>query len=103
MQEKSDFCTFLPAFLEQTVKKLCQILLAASTYMTVYQLAVVEEQHRRDIHDAVLLAGVRVVVHVQFADYYFAFVLVGEFLQNRKHHLAGAAPCCPKIYYYRFA
>jgi hypothetical protein len=99
MQEKSDFCTFLPAFLEQTVKKLCQILLAASAYMTIYQLAVVEEQHRRDIHDAVLLARVGVVIDIKFADHYAAFVFVGQLFQNGQHHFARTAPTGPKIYY----
>ena len=72
------FFLLFAAFLQQTVKKLCQILLSAGANVTIDQLAVLEEKHRRDIHDAELFAGVGVVIHIQFAYYDAAVVLVRE-------------------------
>ena len=83
MQIKLHFYDILSAFLQQTVKKLSQILLAAGSYVTVYQFTVIEEQHRRNIHDAVLLTGVRILVHVQFANHYTTVVLIREVFLNR--------------------
>ena len=92
----------MPFFLQKGLKNLCKLLFAARTYVAIDELSVLEEEHGRYIHDTVLLAGVGVVIDIEFADDDTAFVLVGEFLEDWEHHLTRSAPSGPEINYYGF-
>ena len=51
--------------------------------------------------DAELGRRVLVLVDVQLGDLQFAFVFLGHFVQDRRNHLARAAPLCPVVQQHR--
>ena len=63
-------------FLQKGIKKLCQILFSARSNMTINEFAILKEEHRRDIHNAVFFAGVCVLIYIEFAYHNAAVVLV---------------------------
>ncbi len=63
----------------------------------VLRFSSLEEDEGRDAHDAELLRDFAVLVHVHFVERDFACVLRAEFLDDRNHGLARAAPWSPKV------
>ena len=61
------------------------------------RLATLEDQQRRDRADPVLTGGHRVLVGVELHELDAAVVLLGEFLDDRRDHAAGAAPGRPEV------
>ena len=64
----------------------------------VGDLAVVEEQQGGNGADAVFGGQRLMFVNVDLADFHLAIVFVGEFIQQRRDHLARAAPFGPEIH-----
>src|SRR5690606_2200880 len=61
-------------------------------------LTVLVDVHRRDLHDAVLLRHLRVLVDVELDDVDLVAVLLGDLLEDRRDHAARAAPLGPEVH-----
>ena len=70
----------LTAFLEQSVKKFLQVSFAACADMAVNEFSILEEEHGRNIHNAILLASVGVLIHIEFSHQHSSVVLCCEFV-----------------------
>ena len=70
-------------------------------YLFINDLAVLENQQRRNATNAKFHRRLGVGVNVNFAHYYFAFVLAGKLFHHGAYHAAGAAPFGPEIDQYR--
>lgn len=75
----------------------CELFLRLGTNNPLDHLSILEDHERGDRHDPVLDRELLVVIGVEFADLQAAGVLGGQFLDDWRHHLAGAAPGGPKI------
>ena len=73
-------------------EELGEFILRCQTDVLTRFLSAREDEHGRDAADAVLLGDFRGLVDVEFADLCFAFVLVGELIDDRRQGFAGAAP-----------
>jgi putative aminopeptidase FrvX len=67
------------------------------SYALVGKLAILKYQESRDAHDAVLLSKLHLLIYIDLADLDVC-VLFCDLVNNRREHLAGAAPYCPEIY-----
>ena len=81
----------------QLIEPGLEVLLALQPDNLIHDLAVLEEQQRRDGVDAKLDREVLMVVNVDLADLHLAVVLGSQFVENRRDHLARAAPLGPEI------
>ena len=81
---------------------LMQLLLRRRADLARGDLAVLEQQQRRDRHDAVFGGGVRVLVDIELDDLDLVAELAGDLFQRRRDHAAGAAPFRPEIHHDRF-
>ena len=60
-------------------------------------LAALEHHQRGDAADPVLACNVWVLVGVELEDFDLAFEFLGNFVNNRSHHAAGATPGSPEV------
>src|SRR3546814_19612887 len=60
-------------------------------------LAILEQDHRRDAAHAIFGGSVRMVVDVELGDHHLAVQFVRNFLERRADHLARTAPFGPEI------
>ena len=58
---------------------------------------VLEQDQRRDAADAELGRRLRILVDVELGDAHAVGVDAGEFIEDRRNHLAGTAPLRPEI------
>ena len=61
------------------------------------QFAVLEQHERRNAANTITRRRLLVGVDIHFADLDLAGVLGGDLLEDRRNHLAGAAPGCPVV------
>ena len=73
----------------------------AQVCQTRVDLPLIDEQERRNGADTVLRRERLLFVNVDFADLDLAVVFIGQFIQQRRDHLAWAAPFRPKIHHDR--
>src|SRR5690606_31837728 len=81
----------------QPLKHLLQVLLAAEAHVLLLGLAVAEDDQRGNAHDAVALGDVGALVDVELGELDLVAVLAGQFLEDRRHHAARAAPRGPEV------
>src|SRR5450759_530323 len=67
----------------------------------LFHLAALEDEQRGNAADSVALRCHRVAVHVHLADHRAPGVRARNFIHNRRHCAARAAPGCPEIHQYR--
>src|SRR3989344_3007004 len=84
-------------YLRGGIEHFFHILFRFCSDEAVHRLASFKENERGDAHDVELPRGLGVFVYVHLHDLYFSFVLLREFLDDREHHLAGAAPWGPEV------
>src|SRR5690606_5587819 len=75
-----------------------QRILGLQADKLVDRLAVLEQDQRRNAHDAELRCQLRLLVDVDLADRRLTCKLAGELLYDWKLHLARAAPRRPEIH-----
>jgi len=66
-------------------------------------LATLEDHQRGDGANPVSPCNTGVFIDIELDDLDLAFQFVGDFLQSRSNHLAGAAPLGPEVDYHRAA
>lgn len=64
----------------------------------VYTLTTLENHQRGDAADAILSGNAGVLVGIHFYDLYLSRVLLGNLIDYRSNHPAGATPRGPEIY-----
>ncbi len=89
MEKVFYLCEFFQSLLEDF------LVLHAGEFLGHF--AAFEDLEGRDGHDSEFGSRVAVLVDVQLADLGFAFHFLGQFLDDRSHHLARSAPGRPKI------
>ena len=89
--------------LEQRLKLCFKIRQLYQTDATVLKLAVLEEEHGRNVADTELAHDIRLVVDVQFADLGLAGVFLCKLLDYGAKFDTGAAPCCPEVNHHYLA
>jgi hypothetical protein len=81
-----------------TVETCFEIALAFCADHLFGDLSFVEEQQRGNGTNSILRRERLLFVNVDLADFDLAVVFVGEFIEQRRDHFAGAAPFGPKIH-----
>src|SRR5207249_15897 len=67
----------------------------------LHGLAVLEKHDGRDAHHLIATGNLRILVRVQLHDLEFPGILIRQFLDDRGHHLARAAPDGPEIHHHQ--
>ena len=75
----------------------CDLGLGDRSDHLVGHLALLENQKRGNAADSILTSGFLCIVYIELADFGTTRILVGQFLNDRSDHPAGAAPSGPKI------
>lgn len=70
-------------------------------HLLVNQLAVLEEQERRDVADTEHCRYVRIIVNIHFTDHCLTCVFVRKLFNHGTYHTARTAPLSPKVNEYR--
>src|SRR5690606_18313499 len=83
---------------EVAVQKNSELRLRQGAHLAGDHRAVLEEHQRGDAPHGVLGGGGGVLVHVQLPDLEPPLVVAGDLVENRRDHLAGAAPFGPVVH-----
>lgn len=89
--------------LEQLFDRLPQHVDALCSDELLSNFAVLDEEDRGDITHAEAAGEFFVLVDVTLPDRHTTFILLCELLDEGTYHLAGTAPCGPKVHYHGLA
>jgi hypothetical protein len=91
----------IPFVSERSVDEFVQLGTIQPTGVLGDYLAVLEEKEGRDVSDAETIGEHGILVHVDLADSYLAFVARCGLVKKWSNRLAGAAPNRPEIHQHR--
>lgn len=83
--------------LQGSVDELGQLCFGQGAYLGGFLVAIFEDDQGGNTANAEFGGGLRVGVNIDFANFDFASVFIGDFNEYRGNHLAGATPLGPEV------